>query len=78
MSKKDIKIICDLHLNEPYPGPFTITKIPKIKYGFRRIKKLLNQLDRFNNLNNDELPQNYVDFLFNFMNKKHLIRERCN
>ena len=42
MSKKDIKIICDLHLNEPYPGPFTITKIPKIKYGFRRIKKLLN------------------------------------
>ena len=78
MSKKDIKMICDLHFNEPYPGPSTITKNRKIKYGFRRVNKLIKQLARFDNLNNNELPQNYVDFLFNFMNKNHLNRERCN
>lgn len=78
MSKKDIKLICDLHLNEPYLGPFKISRNRKIKYGFRRVKKLIKQLDRFVNLNNNELPQNYVDFLFNFMNKNHLNRERCN
>ena len=43
MPKKDISLICDLYLTHNIARS-TISRRKSIKYGFRRINKLINKL----------------------------------
>ena len=76
MPKKDISLICDLYLTHNIARS-TISRRKFIKYGFRRIDRLIKKLDEIREID-DSLPENYIDQLFNHVNDAHLEKETCN
>ena len=53
-----------------------ISRHPNIKYRNARIAKVVDKLKSLKT--NEEYPEDMVSRLFNFINKKHLKREKCN
>jgi len=49
-----------------------ISQQSQIKYSYYRVRDLINRLKRLIKLSQQNLPENYIDCLYNFINEKHL------
>jgi len=75
MSRIDISRICTLFIDQNW-SKTAISRHSTIKYRNARIAKVVEKLKTLKT--NDEYPDDMVDILFNFINKTHLEKEKCN
>ena len=77
MTKIDINKILDLHfINQQTKNEIYLQRT--IKYGKRRIKKLIDKRNELWEINGKKLPNDYINKLYSVMNKKHIEKEECN
>lgn len=77
MTKIDINKILDLHfINQQTKNEIYLQRT--IKYGKRRIKKLIDKSNELWEINGEKLPNDYINKLYSVMNKKHIEKEECN
>ena len=77
MTKIDINKILDLHfINQQTKNEIYLQRT--IKYGKRRIKKLIDKSNELWEINGKKLPNDYINKLYSVMNKKHIEKEECN